>query len=347
MRAIDLETRVITAVDQIRAGKSVEHDFIECKRDWPKENKARQLAASLNRAGGDPVIYIIGIDEDSGEIFEVVGTEVADWWGQITPKFDQTPPEMVRHMPVPVGDGGEHVVAVAFASDRAPYVVKTGIGNPTLEVPMREGTSTRTARRDELLRLLIPAVRLPQVVVLSATINSEYYPPSSSAKRSSAKSTEELSCSGQVRVYVEHNGQDPVTMPAHGMKGRVTILNEKYDLDIRPPMETASVPTGPGSFGFQRPRDGVTITGPRAVPLQVTVKGISLAHKLVLVSAETMNVEIELEVLHSVKPLKIAAALGRDAESTMHRVADLDDNFGGRLTAGSWRFQHPGLSSDD
>lgn len=37
MRAMDLETRVVTAVDQIRDGKSVEHDFIECKRDWPTD----------------------------------------------------------------------------------------------------------------------------------------------------------------------------------------------------------------------------------------------------------------------------------------------------------------------
>lgn len=92
MRAIDLETRVLAAVDQIRAGRSVENDFIECKRDWPQENKVRQLAASLNRAGGDPVIYIIGIDEDTGEVFDVTGTEVSDWWNQITPKFDQMAP---------------------------------------------------------------------------------------------------------------------------------------------------------------------------------------------------------------------------------------------------------------
>ncbi|MCI9870574.1 hypothetical protein [Arthrobacter humicola] len=342
MRAIDLEARVITAVDQIRAGQLVEHDFVECKRNWPQDNKARQLAGSLNRAGGDPVVYIIGIDEKSGEVFDVSGTDVLDWWEQIKPKFDQTPPEMVRHIPVPVGGNGAHVVAVAFASDRAPYVVKTGSANPSLEVPMREGTGTRSARRDELLRLLIPVVRLPQVVVLEAIIYSEYYPPTSNAG-----STEELSCSGQIRIYIEHNGQDLVTLPAHGMRGRVTILDEKYDLEISPPMETASVPTGPASYSFQRPGDGVTITGPRAVPLQLRVKGITLAHKLVLVATETMEIEIELEVLHAVKPLKITAILPRNRESNMHKVADIDDVFGGTLTAGSWRFKHPGLSSSD
>ncbi|MGX1161304.1 hypothetical protein FBY31_0323 [Arthrobacter sp. SLBN-100] len=76
MRAIDLEARVISAVDQIRSGQSVENDFIECKRDSPKENKARQLAGSLNRAAGDPVVYIIGIDEKDGAVHDVAGTDI-------------------------------------------------------------------------------------------------------------------------------------------------------------------------------------------------------------------------------------------------------------------------------
>jgi hypothetical protein len=112
MRAIDLETRVHTAVDQIRAGQQ---------------------------------------DEKTGDIHNVSDTDILDWWSQIVPQFDHTPPELVRHLNVQVGEDGEHVVALAVSSDRAPYVVKTGSANPGLEVPMREGTGTRSARRDELL----------------------------------------------------------------------------------------------------------------------------------------------------------------------------------------------------
>lgn len=177
MRAIDLEARVIAAVDRIREGKLVEYDLIECKRDWPQDSKARQLAGSLNRAGGDPVIYIIGIDEKTGEVFDVSGTDVLDWWAQMTPQFDQLPPEMVRHVSVSVGDKGEHVWADAFASDRAPYVVKTNLAKPRLEVPMREGTGTRTARRDELLRLLIPTITVPRAIVVEATFTVEDHAP--------------------------------------------------------------------------------------------------------------------------------------------------------------------------
>lgn len=75
MRPIDLD------VDRIRGGQLVENDLIECKRDWPQENKAPQLAGSLNRAGGDSVIYIISIDEETGAVYLVSGTDVLEWWG--------------------------------------------------------------------------------------------------------------------------------------------------------------------------------------------------------------------------------------------------------------------------
>ncbi|MET3934986.1 hypothetical protein [Arthrobacter sp. OAP107] len=341
MRAIDLEARVISAVDRIRAGQQVENDHIECKRTWPQDSKARQLAGSLNRAGGDPVVYIIGIDENTAQIHDVSGTDIHDWWSQITPKFDQIPPEMVRHISVPVGEDGEHVVAVAFASDRAPYVVKTGSPNPSLEVPMREGTGTRTARRDELLRLLIPAVRLPQIVVLEARLHGEYFPPAQLGK-----STEELTCSGQIKIYVEHNGHDIVTLPAHGMRGKVTIEGEKYDLDIKPPSEHATVPTGTQTFGYQRPSDGVTLTGPRAVPLQLNVRGLTPQQTQSLVQADALELDIALEVLHSISPLKIHAVLDRDGASNVG-VSELDGIYSQSWTPGSWCVAHPGLPFDD
>jgi hypothetical protein len=214
MRAIDLEARVITAIDKIRAGQLVEHDFIECKRSWPQENKARQLAGSLNRATGDPIIYIIGVEEKTGEVHDVSDTDVLDWWAQIVAKFDQAPPEMVRHISVQVGEGNEHVVAVAIASDRAPYVVKTGVANPSLEVPMREGTGTRSARRDELLRILIPTTRLPEVISLEGNLHAEYIPrfgPSFGEGRAVAQE-ERLYCR-ILRLYFARDGREPATLP--------------------------------------------------------------------------------------------------------------------------------------
>ncbi|BCW84095.1 hypothetical protein NicSoilE8_17680 [Arthrobacter sp. NicSoilE8] len=343
MRAIDLEARVITAVDRIRAGQLAEHDLIECKRDWPQESKARQLAGSLNRAGGDPVIYIIGIDEKTAEVFDVSSTDVLDWWGQITPRFDHTPPEMIRHIAVPVGENGEHVVAVAFASDRAPYVVKTGNANPSLEVPMREGTGTRSARRDELLRILIPAVRLPQIVVLGASLQGEYFPPATNPH------TEEFSCTGELRIYVEHSGEGIVTFPAHGMRGKVTVQDNKFDLHVVPPLETARVPTGPTQFHYQRQSDGVSVTGPRAVPYQVAVRGLTPEHLQLWAESDKLEIEVTFEVLHSIKPLNIELSLSRNRVSNLGELVSTegDDVFMNNWTPGTWRFKHPGLAFDD
>ncbi|WP_247046260.1 ATP-binding protein [Arthrobacter rhizosphaerae] len=337
MRAIDLEARVITAVDRIRDKQFVENDLIECKRSWPQENKARQLAGSLNRAGGDPVIYIIGIDDKTGGVHDVSDTDILDWWNQIVAKFEHTPPELIRHIDVQVGEG-EHVVALAISSDRAPYVVKTGSANPSLEVPMREGTGTRSARRDELLRLLIPTVRLPEVIVLDVGLRGEYY------SQGGTTGTQTLSCTGQLRIYVEHSGNGLITLPAHGMRGRVTIQEQVFDLSIEPPLESISVPAGTKTIGIQRPSDGVSLARPGAVPLQLEVKGLSSDDRLILVSTETMEIEVVLEVLHSVRPLKFATTLSRDRESNMHKPAD--DVFGATWTPGSWQFKHPGLSFD-
>ncbi|WP_230116636.1 hypothetical protein [Arthrobacter sp. Bi83] len=340
MRAIDLEARVISAVDQLRAGQNVEHDLIECKRSWPQEKKARQLAGSLNRAGGDPVIYIIGIDEKTGAVHDVSDTDILDWWSQIVPQFDHTPPELVRHLNVQVGEGRDHVVALAVASDRAPYVVKTGSANPSLEVPMREGTGTRSARRDELLRMLIPAVRLPQVLVLHVGLRADYYPETPRGNEA------RVHVGGQMRLYVEHNDVNIVTLPAHGMRGRLTVGNEKFDIAVSPPQEEGSVPTGQTHFRFQRPSDGVVLRAPRAVPLGLTVAGIKLEHVRLFNSAAELKVDVALEVLHAKKSLRVQAVLNRDSDSNVGQQGVVDGVYTNSFSPGNWSFRH-GISPFD
>src|SRR5262249_30446333 len=69
-------------------------------------------------------------------------------------------PEMQWGQNVPIGD--KAVVGMLFDSSRAPYVVKARVAAET-EVPWREGTRTRSARRQDLIRLLAPTIRLPRV----------------------------------------------------------------------------------------------------------------------------------------------------------------------------------------
>lgn len=342
MRPIDLEARVIAAVDRIRGGQSAEHDLIECKRDWPQDKKARQLAGSLNRAGGDPVIYIIGIDEETAEVHDISGTDIADWWNQITPKFDQMPPEMIRHILVPVGENGEQVMAVAFASDRAPYMVKTGIANPSLEVPMREGTTTRSVRRDELLRLLIPTITVPPVVVLKAELYIEHHPAVPEKRRSDgarmAGQDEYVHVVGSLRIYFEHNGKDLVTLPAHGMRGRLLVDGSSFALKVTPARELTNY-GGSTSLTMAAPHDGVALTGPKAVSFDIQVLELGVDDLLEFELADTVSYEIELDVLHASKTLRADVDLRRKRED-----GDTDNlNPEYQLVIGRWSFGHPGL----
>lgn len=338
MRAIDLESRVITAVDRIRAGQLVEHDLIECKRSWPQENKARQLAGSLNRAGGDPVVYIIGIDEKTGEVHDVSDTDVLDWWGQMTPRFDQIPPEMVRHISVPVGSNGEHVVAVAFASDRAPYVVKTGNANPSLEVPMREGTGTRSARRDELLRILIPTTRLPEVMTLEGSLYAEYAPkvgkPAAGGERSYSQE-EGLWCRGSVRIYFAHDGRATATLPAHGMRGTLTINGDVFNVGVQPDASSPEKQPSPTAAPVTT-RDGITVTTSGAARLALSLKGFPPSGRRRLRMSKTLLLNVELDVLGETKPIKVSATMQKD------KGQELKTEY--QEILGNWSYQHAGLS---
>ena len=62
--------------------------------------------------------------------------------------------------------------ALLFETARRPFVVKNlthgtpGGGSVSLEVPWREGTRVRSARREDLIRLLAPTVHLPTFELL-------------------------------------------------------------------------------------------------------------------------------------------------------------------------------------
>lgn len=336
MRAIDLEARVITAVDQLRAGQNVEHDLIECKRSWPQEQKARQLAGSLNRAGGDPVVYIIGIDEKTGAVHDVSGTDILDWWNQIVPQFDHTPPELVRHLNVQVGDDGEHVVAVTFASDRAPYVVKTGKGNQLFEVPMREGTGTRSARRDELLRILIPTTRLPEVISVEGDLYAEYAPKVD--KRLLAEpiysQEESMYAHGSVRLYFAHNGREAATLPTHSMTGTLRIANEVFPLTVAPVVPRNDKQHNP-TAGPITTTDGITITASGSALLAVSLKDCPPSMREELRSSQQLVLDVELEVLGGIKPIRV--------NTTLEKNPYKEEKTEYQDILGNWSYRHVGL----
>lgn len=334
MRALDLETRVISAVERIRAGEQVENDLIECKRDWPTEDKARQLAGSLNRANGDPVIYIVGVDDRTGDVHPLSNTDVLDWWSQMETRFDQLPPEMVRQISVPVGNRGEHVVAIAFASDRAPYLVKTGSAKPSLEIPIREGTGTRTARRDELLRLLIPAATVPNAMILTADLNIDHYAPQAEDYTFGIEARGEmLDAYCWVRVYFEHAGASLLTLPTHGMSGSLQIGSQMLPLKVR---------QGPAPSGDEKRKSagrgyGVTLDGPDGVMFEARLPTLDMEDLPTFETAEAVHMRLDFEVLHAPRVLSLRATLEREPEDPKNEPTEH------QRKVGKWSVGHPGL----
>jgi hypothetical protein len=217
MRKTELEAWVLSIIDRVELAQPHEDARVELKREWPEPKKAaRRIAGHANAAGGDLILWIVGVDEKTG----VVGAaemNVADWYSQVKAEFNQLAPELSLDLNVPMKDGA--VVALLFETDRAPYVVK----NPAygveagvsagLEVPWREGTAVRSATRSELLRILSPLQELPDFEVLEGSLKMKL-PEEVGAQRPSWHLI--------LKLYISPKTV-PVTIPYHRCRGTVRI----------------------------------------------------------------------------------------------------------------------------
>lgn len=144
-------------IDRVKRGQPHEDSRVELKAAWPDDfNKtARQIAGHANAAGGEPVLWLIGVDEKNG-VVGVLHNELSNWRARLATEFDDLVPAM---QDLNLTIEGKTAVALLFETDQAPYVVrnekfdKPERGRVQFEVPWREATSTRSARRRDLLKL--------------------------------------------------------------------------------------------------------------------------------------------------------------------------------------------------
>jgi hypothetical protein len=163
MRALELETWVTRILDAAAAGHPSEDFRIEFKREWPDPVRAaRRLAGHANAALGDQILWLVGVD-DSGIVVGSVNNERATWWPKVEGCFDEAPPRLVKDMNI--AHGSHTVVALLFDTERAPFVVNAPPPGGTIqrEIPWREGTQIRTARRQDIIRMVAPIVGLPTI----------------------------------------------------------------------------------------------------------------------------------------------------------------------------------------
>ncbi len=215
---------------------------------------------------------MIGVDEVAG-VVGATENDLASWYSSVESHFDELAPRMT---PLNISTDGTTVVALLFETERAPFVVKNpmygspGGGAVELEVPWRENTSIRSARRSDLVRLLAPIEQLPEIEVLEVEIKDQVEGTFGGNFYNGAIN---LVC----QMYIAPKSEKRLTIPFH--KCRV-----KFKLPEAPILEAHWIAidpcTGrhrpfvekPGSLTIESTTSEVIINGPGRVSLTATAK---------------------------------------------------------------------------
>lgn len=253
MRTHEIECWVLSAHERARSGAPVEDSRVEFKAKWPDpKTAARRIAGHANAARSVPVLWVIGVDEDTGEVLGAAREDLAAWWARVHAEFDEIAPSVSDLI---VMLDGKPVVALVFATDRAPFLVKNPQGGTVqFEMPWRSATGIRTARRSELLRVLAKQQRLPVIEVLDARI----YEYGSSAK-------EVPSLSLNVAVYVTPRDEERLVIPHHRCTVQIAFADgttvETHPRRIAPPSPDSPLAT--------RTATEVVLDGPSELSIDV------------------------------------------------------------------------------
>lgn len=210
----------------------VEDDRVELKSEWSDDpiKSARQLAGFANRAAGQPLILVKGVDEKSGAIRDDSRLEVGDWWAGLQRRFDQrTSPRLLRHQQVWIDESV--VTALLFDTSEAPYIVTPPNGDR--DVPMRSGTNTRSAHRHELVDMVVPHVPIPRVTVLAGELQGQYHATldGEEVKDDPEGPLHFTILSGQLSLYLEQLAEFPLTLIAHRFRSRLRHGTLSHDLE--------------------------------------------------------------------------------------------------------------------
>jgi hypothetical protein len=178
MRPIQIESWALDIIDRVNSKNPVEDFHVELKSEWIDPQKAaRRIAGHANAARGEPILWLIGVDEDNG-VKGANHEELASWFPSVQAEFDGVVPSMID---LTIPTNGTTIVALYFETDRAPYVIKNPLfgkengGSISHEIPWREGTRIRSARRSDLIKMLIPIMYLPEIDILNGELSLSIY----------------------------------------------------------------------------------------------------------------------------------------------------------------------------
>lgn len=208
-RPHEIELLAHQVIARVQNGQPAEDDsLVELKAEWPIDaaRAARRIAAHANSAQGERIVWLLGVDEGARLVPGVAAIEPSQWWDRVCSHFDQGWCPTMTLVTVPYE--AVTVVALVFETGGAPFIIKHG---DLLEVPWREATKTRSARRADLLRILVPLARRPDYELRRGSLlfrehDREYSP---------------LWFRLELTLYVTPQDERAVVLPYHRMKAAV------------------------------------------------------------------------------------------------------------------------------
>lgn len=337
---IQLEVRVRELVDAVVAGGKIEDDRVEAKGKWPDPKNAVQLAGSANAAGGHPIILIIGLGETKNEVVPLNNTEPSTWWSATEAEFVfGVAPRLLNHIRVRTDHGP--VIALEFATDQAPYMVKNENGGwAKVGVPWRSAGSTHAATRAELLSILHAKAIVPPIAVVRSDVSL-----SSSVEAKIPPDKSHLSFSAL--LLIDSQPGEHIFFPAY--RQQVTLRSSHgHEVDCSAakwvtsaPMLPPSDPNNEFEAKFPRPKQfnqhgatdspsGLVMTAPDIVRMELTAY-VDPAFGQSMSEADWVELVAVLPIGASDQQARLRERLPRTAH---HREATSE--WGGPIRVTSW-----------
>lgn len=224
MKASDIEAWALRLIDLAKAGKEIEDSRIELKRQWPNpQTAARQVAGHANAAHGESILWLIGVDEKQGPI-DCKSVDFAAWHSQFRACFDGIHPDV---QDINLLADSKLVTALVFDTTRSPFVVKnpkfgnSEAGPVQYEVPWREARSIRTARREDLVRMLTPQAKAPIVEPMSGGLRL------TGDVRQAGTAANHYVWEIELQLYVVPQGTESLVLPNHKCVAWANISDSK------------------------------------------------------------------------------------------------------------------------
>ena len=309
MRMPELEFKVQQAIEQVEAGNLVEDQRIELKRIFLLDDRkaARQLAGLANACRGNEVVWIIGLDEEKG-VVDIDKEELANWWPKVKKHFCSPAPVLETNCVVT--HNGKPVVGLCFRTDNLPYLITNPNGGQiSREVPWREGNRTRTAKRSDLLKVLVPQMDLPVLEPVHAVVDCTW-------------NQRETKLAVILNTFVYTSDKTYATIPFHRniLMLRDTVTGHHFELPIYPD-KTNMKKLNNDLFGnlVQHNRNEVNITGSGVMILQAEKKGLSRI-QLQELANHPLEVSCSLFAFNLEAPLKASIELPTMEVDTPHQL---------------------------